>query len=77
MKTTYFGEGLSHALAVLVWAGNRLVTRIADLPDVIYVWQYRARSRHQLMTMDHRLLKDMGLSRYDALREGGKPFWRR
>ncbi len=77
MRTTYFGEGLSHALAVLVWTGTRLVTRIATLPDVIYDWQYRACTRHQLMTMDDRLLKDMGLSRYDALREGGKPFWRR
>ncbi|MCP3867679.1 MAG: DUF1127 domain-containing protein [Gammaproteobacteria bacterium] len=36
----------------------------------------RHRQRHQLMTLDDRLLKDIGISRTDALKEGEKPFWK-
>jgi uncharacterized protein YjiS (DUF1127 family) len=77
MKTTFFGATIPHGLAAPVWAAVRAAARIAARPDLVYDWQWRARTRHQLMTMDNRLLKDMGISRYDALREGGKPFWRK
>lgn len=36
----------------------------------------RRRSRYQLMRLDDRMLKDIGISRADALFEGQKPFWR-
>jgi uncharacterized protein YjiS (DUF1127 family) len=77
MKTTFFGATIPHSLGMPVWAAVRAAARIAALPDLFYDWQWRARTRRQLMTMDHRLLKDMGISRYDAVREGGKPFWRK
>ena len=32
--------------------------------------------RHQLRALDDRMLKDIGLSRADAEREGAKSFWR-
>jgi uncharacterized protein YjiS (DUF1127 family) len=36
----------------------------------------RHRQRHDLAQLDDRMLRDMGLSRIDADRESGKPFWR-
>lgn len=39
-------------------------------------WHRRARERHQLMELDDRLLKDIGITRSDAYREWRKPFWR-
>ncbi|QNI04255.1 DUF1127 domain-containing protein [Halomonas sp. SH5A2] len=40
--------------------------------------QYRhyRRSRRQLLTLDDRLLKDVGISREQAQTEGHKPFWK-
>ena len=42
------------------------------------VWHYRQvqRERAQLWALSDRDLHDIGLSRYDALREARKPFWR-
>jgi uncharacterized protein YjiS (DUF1127 family) len=34
-----------------------------------------ARQRRQLLAMDDRMLKDIGVTRADALREGARPFW--
>ena len=36
----------------------------------------RSRQRNDLARLDDRLLKDIGLTRYDALVEFHKPFWR-
>ena len=38
-------------------------------------WQRYARSRHELMNLSDRTLRDIGLSRYDAGFEASKPFW--
>jgi uncharacterized protein YjiS (DUF1127 family) len=35
----------------------------------------RQRQRHDLATLDDRLLRDIGLSRADAEHESRKPFW--
>ena len=35
----------------------------------------RQRQRHDLATLDDRLLRDIGVSRADADRESRKPFW--
>jgi uncharacterized protein YjiS (DUF1127 family) len=37
----------------------------------------RARQRRCLAGLSDRSLKDIGISRYDALHEARKPFWRR
>lgn len=42
----------------------------------VFEWQERARSRSMLLTLDDRLLKDIGLDRATAQEEGGMPFWR-
>jgi uncharacterized protein YjiS (DUF1127 family) len=36
----------------------------------------RQRERHKLLELDNRTLRDIGISREDAVREGGKPMWR-
>lgn len=38
-------------------------------------WQELARQRQALLALDDRLLKDIGLSRADAVREARRPFW--
>jgi uncharacterized protein YjiS (DUF1127 family) len=39
-------------------------------------WLERRRQRHALLELSDHLLKDIGLSRSEAEREGRKPFWR-
>ena len=61
------------------WLGIGLRLLVRDtraLFDLLTTWQRRASMRHQLRTLDDRILKDIGLSRADAEREGGKYFWR-
>ena len=38
-------------------------------------WAERARQRRQLLSLESRMLKDIGITRADALREAAKPFW--
>ncbi len=52
--------------------GSRL-SRIVGLLDV---WLERRRQRHALLELNDALLKDIGVSRYEAHREASKPFWR-
>ncbi len=40
-------------------------------------WYEVYRQRRALLGLDDAMLKDIGISRADALREGNKPFWRR
>lgn len=43
--------------------------------ETLLAWQSRAAGRRQLAAMDDRLLRDVGLSRADVMREQSKPFW--
>ncbi|MDG4553204.1 MAG: DUF1127 domain-containing protein [Candidatus Competibacter sp.] len=52
--------------------GFLLIGMLAWLHDRHAVY----RQRRELLALDDRMLKDIGLSRVDALRESGKPFWR-
>jgi uncharacterized protein YjiS (DUF1127 family) len=47
------------------------------LIQTVREWRHRAGARRELMALDDRWLWDMGLTRYDAQREAGKPFWRK
>jgi uncharacterized protein YjiS (DUF1127 family) len=38
-------------------------------------WRVRARSRNELMNLNDRLLRDIGVSRYEAVSEASKPLW--
>jgi uncharacterized protein YjiS (DUF1127 family) len=44
--------------------------------DGLDLWQRRLRDRDMLLNMSTSQLKDIGLSRADALNEAEKPFWR-
>jgi uncharacterized protein YjiS (DUF1127 family) len=50
---------------------------VVALTDLLYLWQQRLRDREALLQMTTAQLKDIGLSRADALQEAEKPFWRR
>ena len=41
----------------------------------ILTWWERSRQRRALQALDDWALKDIGLSRVDAMRECDKPFW--
>ncbi|WP_395015297.1 DUF1127 domain-containing protein [Dongia sp.] len=43
--------------------------------DTLLIWLERYRQRRALVAMSDHMLKDLGLSRSDAGREGGKRFW--
>jgi uncharacterized protein YjiS (DUF1127 family) len=43
---------------------------------LIALWHRRAQERRALAMMDERDLRDIGISRLDALREANKPAWR-
>lgn len=45
--------------------------------QLIRRWYARRSERQRLLRLDDSTLKDLGLSRADAYREGLKPFWRR
>ena len=57
--------------------GKRLIsTEIMRAVTLANTWGQRTRSRRQLGTLDARLLKDVGLTRFEAQREAQKPFWK-
>ena len=39
-------------------------------------WHELARQRRALLALDHRMLKDVGISRAEAEREARRSFWR-
>jgi len=43
--------------------------------EALKVYSRRYQQRQQLMRLDDRALKDIGVSRIDAEQEGVKPFW--
>lgn len=47
---------------------NRLLAHVLTALDV-------ARQRRALLRLDDRMLKDIGISRYDAVREAERNFW--
>jgi uncharacterized protein YjiS (DUF1127 family) len=77
MTTTHFPAPRSAAAV----AATR--TALDDLGDAaqsfvatLRVWRRRLRERDQLSRMDDRLLKDIGITRAEALRLSDKPFWK-
>ena len=46
------------------------------LANLLATWQRRIENRQHLLQLDERLLRDIGISRYDAAKEAAKPFWK-
>jgi uncharacterized protein YjiS (DUF1127 family) len=44
--------------------------------DLLCDWAERNRQRRALLSLSDTMLRDIGVSRADALREGEKPFWK-
>ena len=55
---------------------HALDDRLESMVDTLLVWQRRHRDRMQLMALDGRLLRDIGIGPADVDREASKPFWR-
>lgn len=55
---------------------RRLLRLPVVLLELMLVWQERAEQRGRLRGMSDQMLKDIGISRADADREGSIPFWR-
>jgi uncharacterized protein YjiS (DUF1127 family) len=50
--------------------------RVSNFLKMLHRWHNRARERRMLLKLDNTALKDIGISRADAVHEGDKPFWR-
>jgi uncharacterized protein YjiS (DUF1127 family) len=51
-------------------------SHVRQLIALVETWQRRLRDRRELALMGERSLRELGLTRYDALQEIRKPFWR-
>jgi uncharacterized protein YjiS (DUF1127 family) len=69
------GAQLGRRLARRQFGGraNHLLTEAAC---ILAAWLERRRQRRALLELNDHLLKDIGIGRGDAYREGSKPFWR-
>jgi uncharacterized protein YjiS (DUF1127 family) len=43
---------------------------------LLKTWRRRAEERQTLVTMSDMMLRDIGITRCDAMNEASKPFWR-
>jgi uncharacterized protein YjiS (DUF1127 family) len=53
------------------------VRGLLALPRLLATWHKRWEQRQAMRDLSEHMLRDMGISRYDALREAAKPFWMR
>ena len=57
-------------------AGPTASGLFAGVFNRLLLWQERASQRQALSSLDDRMLRDIGVTRAEAERESGKPFWR-
>lgn len=53
-----------------------MLFRLGELRRIIRQYRHNYYTRRHLMKLDHHALKDIGVSRAEAISEGRKPFWR-
>lgn len=53
-----------------------LAAAAVALVRLLLLWQERSNERLRLRELDDHMLKDLGISRSQAVRESEKPFWR-
>ncbi len=70
--TEYYSDHIS-------FLGNRALSRamakIHSVGAIVSLWRARQQERRDLMKLDDRLLRDIGITRSQALEEANKPFW--
>ena len=64
----------------LLGAHGWIVAPAAEPPGtgivaLVRQWLYRNRMRHEIAELDEHLLRDIGLTRFDAVVESRKHFW--
>ena len=75
-------DGNSHHAPTLSWGewlseGKRLVAKEAHKTfTVLLEWQRRMAARYMMIEMEERILRDIGITREDVLKEAQKPFWK-
>ena len=55
---------------------HRLSDFLSDVRAALREWRRRKNGRLELARLDERMLRDIGLTRFDAEYEINKPFWR-
>ncbi len=55
---------------------NRFGALLRSAVETVALWHQRARQRRQLVGLEDRIYRDIGVSPLDAYREAQKPFWR-
>ncbi|MCI4665445.1 MAG: DUF1127 domain-containing protein [Neomegalonema sp.] len=53
-----------------------LVAKRLGIAPQLALWAQRRRTRRALAQLDERALRDVGLTRAEAMAEARKPFWR-
>ncbi len=67
-------DTLTNCQAVKAASGH--INPIRWLGDTLRVWRERTLDRRAFAALDHRDLRDIGLSRWEVEGEVAKPFWR-
>ena len=62
--------------AYSAWRRKEAIHPVAAAVALIARWIERARQRRALAALDDHTLRDIGITRVEAEREAGRPFWR-
>ena len=76
LRRTAWSDVLAGLRSFGLVSAGALASAALSVFTKLLVWQERARERAVLGEMDDRMLKDIGLSRADIVREASKPIWR-
>ncbi len=74
-NTAIPGVSVSSRAAGANWQPAEARGWSSEILGTLQLWFDRARQRRQLSELDDRLLTDIGMDRFDAGKESGKPFW--
>lgn len=75
MNTITF-NARGNAVELTSVVGHKTNNVVVQAIHTLSVWNQRARQRRHLNRLDHRLLKDIGITYADVDREMHKPFWK-
>ena len=69
------GQQTFNKLTLLVKSGPDAVSALHRVVRQVLRWWQLTRQRRRLAALDECALKDLGLSRADAIQESERPFW--